>query len=72
MTHAVFWNERWTLFLKSVKEVSTQITVLESSKLDEENWFFHDARKNDFKFMTEQKWMKYDFIVGPTKYTLFL
>ena len=49
LTHAVFLT-KGEHFYKNHKP-----QFQNPRNLDEKNWFFHDSRKNDFKFTTEQK-----------------
>ena len=50
-----FLEQKVNSFIKSVKGISPHITVSESAKSGQENLFFHESRKSNFRFTTEQK-----------------
>ena len=54
-THVVFWT-KVELFCKNRLKRSVLKSQFQNPRnLDEENWFFHHSRKNNFEFTTEQK-----------------
>ena len=55
LTNVIFWT-KGELFHKNPLMRSVLKSQFQNPRnLDEENWFFHDSRKNSFKFTTEQK-----------------
>ena len=55
LTRVVFWT-KGELFYKNLLKRSVLKSQFQNTRnLDEQNWFFHNSRKNNFKFTTEQK-----------------
>ena len=53
LAHVVFWT-KGELFYKNPLKTSVLKSQFQNPRnLDEENWFFHDSRKNNFEFTTE-------------------
>ena len=53
LTHVLFWK-KGELFYKNPSKRSVLKSWFQNPRnLDQENWFSHDSRKNNFKFTTE-------------------
>ena len=56
LTHVLYFNERWSRLVKSVKEVSPIITISESKKSGQGRLIFsHNSHRKNFQFTMEQK-----------------
>ena len=55
VTHVVFWKKGELFYENPLRRSVLQSQFQNPRKLDEQNWFFHDSRKNNFKFTTEQE-----------------
>ena len=53
LAHVVFWTKDELFYKNPLKRSVLKSQFQNPRNLDEQNWFFHDSRKNNFEFTTE-------------------
>ena len=55
LTDVVFWAKGELFYKHLLKRSVFKSQFQNPGNLEKKNWFFHDSRKNNFKFSMEQK-----------------